>query len=350
MKQPRFSKLFYVLLLFVLVVSVVGVSPAAAADDPAGCPDMNHPKCSISLSTGITMRYLEVGPSDGPVVFLLHGYTSSSRGWSLVLPELHRLSPDLHIIVPDLRGHGETSLPSEADCPAAPQTCFEWTDFAHDIIAFMDARHIHKAVMVGHSMGTLVAQELGLSYPERVSRLVLVSTATDGNEPAVHFLLDYVIEGSWQSAFVAQGYTWPADVYALSPAVAAPNFENFIENQWVTYGIVDPSFIDQVRPETAALPLGTWIGALQAIAAADNTERLQHLTVPTLVLWGVQDNVFSGAVEQTLIDSLTAAAVGKGSFWWKQYGVLPVPGTGEQTDLGHGLPVEAPEGVALDIA
>src|SRR5689334_13714737 len=155
MKQTRFTKPFYVLLLFVLMVSVAGVSPAAA-ESPAHCSDFSHPKCSIQLSTGITMRYLEVGPSDGTVVFLLHGYTGSSRSWSLVLPTLQRLSPDLHIIAPDLRGHGETSLPSEAKCPATPQSCFEPIDFARDIIAFMDARHIRRAVMVGHSMGTLV--------------------------------------------------------------------------------------------------------------------------------------------------------------------------------------------------
>jgi pimeloyl-ACP methyl ester carboxylesterase len=326
MKQTRFTKPFYVLLLFVLMVSVAGTS-SAAADGPANCSDISQPKCSIQLSTGITMRYLEVGPTDGLAVFLLHGYAGASSSWSLVLPTLHRLSPDLHIIAPDLRGHADSSLPSEAKCPAAPQSCFEPIDFAHDIIAFMDARHIHKAVMVGHSMGTLVAQELGLSYPERVSRLVLVSTATHGNEPAVHFVLDYVIEGVWQSAFTAQGYAWPTDVYTLSPAVAVPDYQ----------------------AETAT-PLGTQIGALQAIAAADNTERLKHLQAPTLVLWGVQDNVFSRAIEQTLIDSLTAAAVGQGSFWWKEYGVLPTPETGEQTDLGHGLPSEAPDAVALDIA
>jgi hypothetical protein len=41
------------------------------------------------------MRYLEVGPTDGPVVFLLHGYTDTSRSWSLAMKALHRLLPDL---------------------------------------------------------------------------------------------------------------------------------------------------------------------------------------------------------------------------------------------------------------
>jgi pimeloyl-ACP methyl ester carboxylesterase len=296
------------------------------------------------------MSYREIGPRDGRVVFLLHGYTDSSRSWELVLPVLHRLLPGSDIIVPDLRGHGQTSMPSGVGCAAAPENCFTWPDFAADIVAFMDARHIRRAAIVGHSMGTLVAQELGLSYPDRVSRLVLVSTAAAGQEPAVEFLLDQVVEGLWQQAFVNAGYNWPADVYNLSPAVAAPDFNDFIDNQWVTSAVAPQWFLDQLRLDTTAIRLGTWIGALKQIYATDNTERLRHLTVPTLVLYATQDDIFSPADEQTLIDSLTTAAAGRGSFWFKQYGQLPPTASGEQTDLGHNLPWEAPDGVATDIA
>lgn len=76
------------------------------------CSDFNRPACSIRLSTEITMSYREMGPRDGSPVFLLHGYTDSSRSWELVLPVLHRLLPGSDIIVPDLRGHGQTSMPS----------------------------------------------------------------------------------------------------------------------------------------------------------------------------------------------------------------------------------------------
>jgi pimeloyl-ACP methyl ester carboxylesterase len=118
----------------------------------------------------------------------------------------------------------------------------------------------------------------------------------------------------------------------------------------VTSTIADPWFLDQIRLDIAATPLGTWIGALQAISAADNSQRLRHLTVPTLVLWSVQDSLFSRADEQALIDALSEAAAEDGSFWWKQYGVLAAPDSGEQTDFGHDLTWEAPDAVALDIA
>jgi pimeloyl-ACP methyl ester carboxylesterase len=330
-------------------VSVSAASSSASALAAPECSDFSGPACSIRLSTGITMGYREVGPRGGRAVILLHGYTATSRDWQFVVPVLHRLLPGQDIIVPDLRGHGDTSMPSGAGCPAAPETCFTWRDFAADIVAFMDARHIRRAAIIAQSMGTLVAQELGLSYPDRVSRLVLVSTATAGQEPAVEALLG-LVDGPWRDAFVASGYDWPRDVYNLSPAVAAPDFSDFINQEWVTSAIAPESFLDQARVDTAAIRLGTWIGPLKEIVATDNTERLRHLRVPTLVLYATQDAIFSAADEQTLIDSLRAAASHGGSFWWKQYGALPPTASGEQTDIGHNIQTEAPVGLASDIA
>jgi non-heme chloroperoxidase len=332
------------------LIVLVSAGPTSAGTQQS-CTDISLPKCTVQLSTGITMRYLEVGPRNGPVVFLLHGYTDSSRSLTLVMNALHRLMPGLDIIDPDLRGHGQSSLPAGASCPAAPDTCFQPSDFARDIVAFMDARHIQRATIVGHSMGTLVAQELGLSYPQRVDKLVLISTATDGqSEPPLFDLLDGLIGQVWEPAFLAAGYSWPDGVYSVSPAVAAPGFEDFLVESWVADAIADPAFLSQIVPETAATPLGTWLGALEAITETDNTQRLERLKPPTLVLWAVQDDLFSRDVEQKLIDALTVAADHGGSFWWKQYGVLPPPTDGSQTDFGHNLVWEAPGPVALDIA
>ena len=99
----------------------------------------------------------------------------------------------------------------------------------------------------------------------------------------------------------------------------------------------------------AATPLGTWIGALQEILATDNTERLRHLTVPTLVLYAIQDDIFSPADEQILIASLTTAADGRGSFWFKQYGscLQPIRSTDRPRPQP---PVGGARGVAADIA
>jgi len=333
-----------------LFVAMAAGATSAVADGSPGCSAFDGPKCSIQLSTGITMRYVEVGPRDGPTLFLLHGYTDTSRSWELVVPVLHKLLPGWDIIAPDLRGSGQSSMPQGAGCSAVPESCFTWRQFAADIIAFMDARHIHRAAMVGHSAGTLVATELGLDYPDRVSSLTLISTAATGQEPAVEGLLNGVIDGEWQPDFTAAGYAWPNDVYHLSPGVAAPDYNDFIDNAWVTSSVAPPWFLAQIRPGIAATRLGFWIGAIDNIVTVDNTQRLRHLTVPTLVLYAIQDDIFTLADEQVLIDSLRAAAQSGGSFWWKEYGAVPPPAAGSQTDLGHSLPWEAPVGVATDLA
>jgi pimeloyl-ACP methyl ester carboxylesterase len=297
------------------------------------------------------MRYQEVGPSGGPVVFLLHGYTDTSRSFAPVMAALHRLLPQLDLIAPDLRGHGQSSMPNGPGCAADPGSCFRPIDFARDIVAFMDQRHIRRATFVGHSMGTLVAQELGLSFPDRVSKLVLISTAAEGqSEPAVVGLLYGLIDPVWAPAFVAAGYTWPDRAYNVTPEGIVPGFDDFLSFSWDADAIADPAFVSKIVAETAATAAGTWLGALEGIVATDNTQRLEHLKAPTFVVWTTQDAVFSRAIEQTLIDSLTIAAQNGGSFWWKQYGVLPPPADGSQTDFAHNVVWEAPGALALDIA
>lgn len=353
MLERFFRTRFGVPLMAVVALAATALMASASsvsADEQSQCASFAQPKCSIRLSTGITMRYLRVGPVHGPAVFLLHGYTDSALSWERMLPALHAFMPEADIIVPDLRGHGDTSMPSEGTCAAIPESCFQWKQFAADIVAFMDARHIAKAAIVAHSAGTLVAQELGLSYPRRVGRLVLISTAAAGQEPAVEGLLSGVVEGEWRNDFTGQGYTWPDSVYDLTPAVTVPDFAAFVDDGWVTSSVAPTWFLERLRAAATTIRLGTWIGPLKNIAAADNTQRLRQLTVPTLVLYAVQDDIFSPADERVLIGSLQTAASRGGSFWWKQYGRLPPPASGQQTDLGHNLPWEAPVAVATDVA
>ena len=81
------------------------------------------------------------------------------------------LSPVYHAFAPDQRGHGESEQ---------PECCYTVDDYAADVDAFMDAVGIEEATIVGHSGGTLIAPRVALSYPRRVSRLVLVGSAIMG--------------------------------------------------------------------------------------------------------------------------------------------------------------------------
>ena len=96
-----------------------------------------------------------------PVVFL-HGVTDSWRSLKVVLD---RLPATLRALAITQRGHGDSSKPDEG---------YGYADMAEDLREFMDALGLPAAVVVGHSMGSMVAQRFAADHPERVAGLVLM--------------------------------------------------------------------------------------------------------------------------------------------------------------------------------
>jgi hypothetical protein len=112
-----------------------------------------------------------------------------------------------------------------------------------------------------------------------------------------------------------------------------------------------PELIAGILPETSTTRLGTWIGGVRSIARFDNRERLTQLTVPTLVIWAMQDNAFpedeQARVRAALDSAVTACRT---RYFFKTYGKQPLPDSGAQeTDLGHNTQWGAPQAVAADI-
>ena len=110
----------------------------------------------VELETGVKISYVEQGSRQGAPVLLLHGYTDSHHSFDLTLP---RMPTCFHVFAIDQRGHGDSSK---------PECCYTQADFAGDVVAFMDALGIERASLVGHSMGSFIAQKVALEHPERV--------------------------------------------------------------------------------------------------------------------------------------------------------------------------------------
>ncbi|MFI5832112.1 alpha/beta fold hydrolase [Micromonospora sp. NPDC051300] len=114
---------------------------------------------------GARLAYDEAGA--GNVVVLLHAGIADRRMWRAQVPALaerHR------VIIPDLRGYGESELPT--------------TPFAHhdDVIGLLDALGVERAALVGCSFGGRVAVDTALAHPERVSALALFGAPVSGHE------------------------------------------------------------------------------------------------------------------------------------------------------------------------
>lgn len=335
-------------MVLTLIATSFTIMNATAAD----CSSVSVGKCSQKLSTGITMKYVETGPKSGPNVILLHGLTDSVRSWNLGMKELAKVNPKLHIYALDQRGHGDTSLPTGPTCKSNPASCYELNLMAADVIAFMDSKNIKTAIVAGHSMGSLVTQELALRYPTRISKAVLIATTPKlkGNTVASGWLLDTVINGTWGVAFTKKGIKWPEGAALMTPLEVDPKAVEWMAANWDVDAFAPTDHVSQISKETAKVKMQTWVGATTALTHQDNIARLKDLKVPTLVLWGTQDSFFYKSEQDLLLKSLKVASGNGLKYCWKQYGTRPLDKSGYQTDdLGHNLQWEAPAMIAADI-
>ncbi len=312
-------------------------------------------KKSIVLATGITMKYIDTGNPTGTPVILLHGSTDTGRSFEPTIEELVRINGDLRIIAPDLRGHGETTLPDEKACAGAPELCFTPAAFAADIIALMDRQHIGKAHFVGHSMGSVIAQELALKHANRVQSVVLIGTFVNGKEcRSIHdFMIATIIEGQFKPVLQSRKhFTWPRDAYRVTPEELGPRVTGFLKANWVVEMATEVALLDAIYRETIRVPVGTWIGMMTALGKVDNRAALRDLRVPALVLHACQDMVITAPDQAQVKAALRAAAQRHGTpIIYKTYGKTPLPASGQQeSDLGHNLQWAAPRQVAADVS
>ncbi|MET7703978.1 alpha/beta hydrolase [Streptomyces sp. NPDC005485] len=124
---------------------------------------LKHVKAGV-----LDIGYAEAGPARGPVVVLLHGWPYDIHSFVDVAPLLADLG--YRVLVPYLRGHGSTRFLSRHTPRNAEQSAI-----ALDIIAFMDALKIEKAVLAGFDWGSRTADIIAALWPERVKALLSTS-------------------------------------------------------------------------------------------------------------------------------------------------------------------------------
>lgn len=221
---------------------------------------------TIALKTGVTLNYLEQGDEQGEPVILLHGYTDSWNSYALVLP---LLSPAYHVFALDQRGHGESSKAAND---------FTVESFVADVVAFMDAQGIDKAAVVGHSLGSMIAQLVAIHHPDRVSRLVLIGAMTVGGNPGV--------------------LAFNAAVQTLTDPIDPAFVRDFQTSTQVNE--ISPAFLDKVVAESLKVPAHVWRQAMASFVEQETTCDLHKISAPTLIMWGELDPYFPRSDQETL--------------------------------------------------
>ena len=226
------------------------------------------------LATGVRLHYAERGDATGTPVILLHGYSDGWYSWNLVLP----LFPaSLRVYALDQRGHGDSERPASG---------YTLPELAADVIAFMDAKGIRRATIVGHSMGSIVAQHVAAAAPERVARLVLVSSATT--------LRAFDGMSELRQAVLSAGDTVPtafAREFQLSTA----------------HRPVPPAFMDRMVAGSARMPGRVWRALSDGFEADTLPVARGGHRIPTLILWGERDPYATRREQDALLRLLPQA-------------------------------------------
>ena len=225
----------------------------------------------------MTVRIAWERHGEGASLLLIHGLGYARWGWEPVLPGL---SETFDVILFDNRGIGES------DAPPGPYTVAE---MAADAVQVLDEAGVERAHVVGTSLGGMIAQELALSYPDRVDRLVLAGTTPGG--PRSHPMPQQTVR------LLAEAAT-------LEPEVA---LRRFVENALSPTTVAErPEVVDRILAHRLATAQDqvAWASQAAAAAAFDAYDRLPGLTAPTLVQTGTEDAVIDPANSALLCELL----------------------------------------------
>ncbi len=143
-----------------ITLLLTGSILTAGGKDPGGFSERN-----VEVN-GVRIHY-SIGGKGSPVV-LLHGYAQTSHMWNHIMP---LLASNHTVIVPDLRGAGDSSK---------PESGYDKKNMAADIHELVKSLGFNRAAIVGHDIGLMVAYAYAAQFPQETERLVLMDAFLPG--------------------------------------------------------------------------------------------------------------------------------------------------------------------------
>jgi pimeloyl-ACP methyl ester carboxylesterase len=273
------NSLFIIIVVFSLIV-IVSISTMMTAgnffDMTAAVAYGNKlDKISSNLTNamdiqGIPSKKVHVGDIDiaykifgkGDPILLINGYTHSMDNWDPIL--LERLASNHTVIIFNNRGIGNTT--------SGENRFFSIAQFANDTAGLLDVLEIKQADVLGFSMGGFIAQELALTHPDRVGKLIIYASICGGNE----------------SILPSQDVI---NTLSNGTGTAMERIERFLPlffpEKWRNE---NPNYLERIPKTIETIPNKTLDQHAEAIFNWTGTcNKLKNITQPTLVIVGTDD-------------------------------------------------------------
>jgi proline-specific peptidase len=205
--------------------------------------------------------YYEIAGEGHPLI-LIHGHTLNLRLWD---PQVPAFAAHYRVIRYDLRGHGQSD---------APRTGYRWPEYVEDLAELLELLGVHRAYLLGLSLGGGIALEFTLRLPEMVDALILADSVLDG--------FDYSRE-------------FTDSLRHLQQRVRRDGAESALQNVWLQHPLFDgvrddPDLFQQVQEMVRAFPAMEYrFDQPSRVRPWRQVHRLGEIEVPTLVVVGEKD-------------------------------------------------------------
>jgi pimeloyl-ACP methyl ester carboxylesterase len=281
----------------------------------------------VTLASGIELDTLDVGPRDAPVLVFLHGFPESHRTWR---HQIAHLSDRYRCIAPDQRGYGGSSKPPEV-------ASYTPDHLTADVFQLAEALGVERFTVVGHDWGGAIAW--GVAALGQLSRRVTRAVILNAPHPTVFQRLLWLDPAQRRASQYTRAFRDPANDdlvrdYGLGALIfKAIEWQRPMPPQDPE---VQEANLAQWRDPATAFAMLNWYRASLLVTPAldepyelpsEARQVLPALTIPTLVIWGMEDE----ALLPANLDDLDRVV--------EDLRVVKVP------DAGHFVTWEAPETV-----
>jgi pimeloyl-ACP methyl ester carboxylesterase len=233
----------------------------------------------------LALHYLEWGKAEASPIVCVHGYTSSADAFNALA---RHLQERFYVLATDVRGHGESAW--------SPAGAYRYEDQADDLAEFAKQLGLDKFVLIGTSMGGIIAMTYAAKHGERLLGLVINDIGPDA-EAGTQRITQMVGSRPDEFATLEEAKTYRR---SASPILAA---RSAADQHELALGVL------RQRPD------GKWRWKMDPAYIRQRVERgpparpplwpaLQALACPTLVVWGTDSDVLSEAQAQRMADTL----------------------------------------------